>query len=132
MRRLTHRRSAASRTGTRLRSGLTLPAARRLHRPVGRRYGIRATLWTTGRNPVEHAFRADVFIDVRPVHSVAVADEFPIRTLRGGRVGQPPRPRQWHADDTSINQVSRNCLVVDVDAGDPGLNADRSAHAMPR
>jgi len=129
---LTHCRSAASRTGTRLRFSLTLPAARRLQRAVSRRCRTSTVLWATRGNPAEHAFCADIFIDIRPVHSMAVAYEFPIGALRWRRVGQPPRPRQWHADDTPINQVRGDCFVVDVDAGDPRLNANRSAHAMPR
>ena len=55
---------------------------------------------------------ADVFIHIRPVHSVAVACEFPIGSLRWRRVRQPRRPRQWHADDTPINQVRGDCFVV--------------------
>jgi len=42
------------------------------------------------RNAAEHAFGADVLIDVGPMNPVAVANEFPIRALRGRRVGQPP------------------------------------------
>jgi hypothetical protein len=83
-------------------------------------------------NAVQHAFGADVFIDVGPMDPVTVPNQAPIRALSWRRVRQPPRPRERHADHASIDQVGRDRFVGDVDAIDSRFNADRSAHAMPQ
>src|SRR5947209_8436070 len=76
----------AARSRARLRWGLTLRAARRRSPPVGGRCRLRTMLRTIGGNAVQHSVGADVLIDVRPVHAVAIANELPIRALGRRRV----------------------------------------------
>ncbi len=45
---------------------------------------------------------ADVLIDIRPVDSLARADETKVSSLCGRRFGQPPRPGKWHIDDSAV------------------------------
>src|SRR5262245_9173343 len=81
---------------------------------------------------MEHAIGADIPIDVRPIHAVAVSNQLPIGALLRRGVREPPRPGQRNADDTPVTQVGRDCLVCDVDVIDARFNADRSAHARPQ
>jgi len=91
-----------------------------------------ATARTTGRNPVEQAIRAQIFVNLGPMDAMAVANELPIRPLGWGRVRESPRPRERHADDAPIGEMSGDGLAVDDYVTDSILNADRSAHAKPQ
>src|SRR3989442_14780734 len=83
--------------------------------------------WSAG----EHAFRADVFVDVRPVHALTVTDDLVFRPLGRGGSGKPPRPGKRDADDPTICEIGRDRLVGDLNALDPGFAPSRSAHPMP-
>jgi hypothetical protein len=81
---------------------------------------------------MQHAFGTEVLVDVWPMHTVAISNEAPIRSLRWRGFGETPRPRQWHANHTTIDQVGGDRIVGHFDACNPGFNADRSAHTKPR
>jgi hypothetical protein len=42
------------------------------------------------RNTVQHAFRADVLIDIRPMHTLAVSDYLEMSALFRSSLGQTP------------------------------------------
>jgi len=102
-------------------------AARRLRAPDSRpRRLVRSKLacWANSGNAVQHALGADVFVDIRPMHTVPAADQPPLRPLRCRSVGQPLRPRKRYADDPAVRQVGGDGLVRDLDAGDSSLRAN--------
>src|SRR5437867_610267 len=88
---------------------------------------LRRPCWSAG----EHALGADVFIDVRPVDALTVADDLVFRPLGRAGGGKPPRPGKRDADDPTIREMGRDRLVGDFDAIDPGIAASRSAHPTP-
>src|SRR5439155_19698193 len=63
----------------------------------GNGFGLR----TTGRRAMEHALNAEVFVDVRPVHSLPCADDAKIGPLRRSGFRQPPGPCERHANDSA-------------------------------
>ena len=49
-------------------------------------------------NAVQQSVRAEVFVDIRPVHALAAPDEPPVCSLRRSRFRQSPRPRERDAN----------------------------------
>ncbi len=56
-----------------------------------------------GRYAMEHAFHADIFINIRPAYSLPIADEFKVYPLRWRRLRQPPGPCKRHTDDAAVH-----------------------------
>lgn len=80
------------------RPGFAPSAARPLRRLVSPPGTIRlADPRTTGWDAVEHAVCAQILVDVRPVHTVTIADQHPVRPrLRSRRRARvAPRPSSW-------------------------------------
>ena len=79
---------------------------------------------------MQHSFGADVFVDVRPVNTVTVADQDPVPSLLGSGVGQTPGPLKRHTDDPSVDELSGDRFVGDLDFPDAGVSQDCSVHPM--
>jgi hypothetical protein len=65
----------------------------------------------TGEKP----FNADVFIKIRPVNALPVADEPPPRPLGIAAVCQPRVPNQGNTDRPAINQVDNQRIGSEPD-----------------
>jgi len=114
-------------------------AARRLHPLVRRalthgaaisrrsRPRLRAPRWDS----MEHPLDADVLVDVRPMNTLAGADEPKARSLLGGRISETPRPREGNADDAPVGETRDDLVRGDADMLDARLDANRSVHAKP-
>ena len=73
---------------------------------------------TTSWHAVEHAVRTQIFVDVRPVNAVAIANQRPVRPLGRRGLREAPRPGERNANDTTIDEVGRNVLVGHFDVID--------------
>ena len=80
---------------------------------------------------VKHSFNADVFIDLRPVHSLSIADELETCALLSRRFRQTPGPRKRHTQHATVHQVRDDGIGCNLYILNPGLNALHNAHAMP-
>jgi len=80
---------------------------------------------------VEHTLHADVFIYIRPVHTLSVPDKLKARPLPWCRFRQPPRPDERYADDAAVHQIRNNGVGCNFNVPNPRLRASHSAHAMP-
>src|SRR5580765_1428533 len=83
------------------------------------------------RSP-EQSGNAQIFVDGRPVNTLAIAEQFEVRSLFHGGVQQTWEPDQWNADRSTV-QESHDELVAgqaDVFRQWRDFN-DRSAHPMP-
>src|SRR6266498_6153785 len=83
------------------------------------------------RYSVEHPFNTEVFVNIGPVYSVSIADDFKVASLRWCGFAQPPGPCQWHTDHAPIYKKEGNQLISDFDIFDPSICTNRNAHAMP-
>ena len=88
------------------------------------------------RRSVKHAADTDVLVDVGPPYPSAFAEDLVVRALLRGRIRQPPRPGEGHADGPPISESGDNERVGDFDGSDPRFRATtirlrRSAHATP-
>jgi len=83
------------------------------------------------RHPVEHSLNADVFIDIRPVYPLPIADKLEPRSLFSRRFRQPPRPYERHTYNSSVHQVGDDGVGCNPHVLNPGLSALHNAHAMP-
>lgn len=79
---------------------------------------------------MQHPVGADVLVDVGPVDTVTVADQDPVRALLCSGVGQAPGPLERHTDDASIDEVSGDGFVGDLNVPDAGFSQDCSVHPM--
>src|ERR1051325_5642525 len=76
---------------------------------------VNEALRTVGWYTVEHAFHADVFINIWPVHPFAITDESKVCALRRCRFRQSPGPgdcrkrhlRSAHTFDSSV--MAKGC-----------------------
>jgi hypothetical protein len=48
------------------------------------------------------------------MNPVAATSDLPIRTLLGGRVQQPGKPRQGHGDGTSVEQANAERVLIEA------------------
>lgn len=71
---------------------------------------------------MQHAFDADVLVDVRPVDADAIADQLPMVALSRSRFGESPRPGERYAHGAAIDEVSRDFGLADTQVGDAGFN----------
>src|SRR5208282_6932695 len=67
-----------------------------------------------GRRAAEQAFRAQVFIDLRPVNPIARSAYFPVRSLFHGSAQKPGIPRQGNDDCAPVREVHRQCVLSDM------------------
>jgi len=86
-----------------------------------RTYALRATHleaktsgFCRGRRAAEQAFRAQVFIDVRPVNPIACSANFPARSLFHGSAQKPGIPRQGNDDCPPVREVHRQRVISHV------------------
>ena len=84
------------------------------------------------RHAMEHAFCADVFMDIRPMNSVTIAYELPVVPLSRGRFREAPRPRERDTYHPAVDQARRDGVIRHFNVSDSIFNADRSAHAKTR
>src|SRR5512146_1119186 len=84
-----------------------------------------------GRSTSQHAFHADVLVDVGPVHSRAITDDLVVLPLLRRRLREAPRPGERHADGTTIYQVRDNEIRrhLDCPRARVATRLCRSAHA---
>src|SRR6266404_6352513 len=61
--------------------------------------------WARRRCTVKHPFDTEIFVDVRPVHSLARPDDSKSCALGRAGLGQTPGPRKRHTDDATVLQV---------------------------
>jgi hypothetical protein len=80
---------------------------------------------------VKHSFDTEIFINVWPVDSMAVADDLEVVSLGGCRFTQPPGPRQRNAYYASVYKTESDQLLGHRNFLDPSIGANRNAHAMP-
>lgn len=64
----------------------------------------------------KEAADAEVLVDIRPVDSLAIADESPVLSLSRISVKEAREPRQRHGHATAIGQFDRQLIVIDRDA----------------
>src|SRR5206468_8896691 len=83
----------------------------------------------TCRDPLKHAFDAEIFIEVGPVNSLPIADDFVIVSLLRSRVTQSPRPCQRHTDDAPIHKMESNQIIGNAYLSYPRVSINRNAHA---
>ena len=67
-----------------------------------------------GRRAAEQAFRAQVFINIRPVNPIACSAYFPARSLFHGCAQEPRIPCQGNDDGAAVREVHRQCVLSDV------------------
>jgi hypothetical protein len=70
-------------------------------------------LGTPRRNSMKHALNTQVFVNIRPMHTLAVADYLVVVSLLLAGIAKSPRPSQRDANDSPINKVERNEVVCD-------------------
>src|SRR5262249_29876909 len=75
---------------------LTCPAP--WHVPCAPMRALDFLLWTRGRRADEHPDGTDVLINVWPVDALPRPDNLEVLPLRGGGIGQTPRPHEWDTD----------------------------------
>jgi len=80
---------------------------------------------------VKHSFDTEIFVDVWPGHSIAVADNLKIVSLVGCRFTHPPGSRKRNAYHASVYEAEGDQLLGHRDFLDPSIGANRNAHAMP-
>src|SRR6266404_1643179 len=90
-----------------------------------------AILRTGCGHSVEHALGADVLIDIRPMDTLAAADNAEVGSLSRSRLRQAPRPRERNTDHTAIDKVGDDLVLGHPDAQDPRFAASHSGHAKP-
>ena len=79
---------------------------------------------------MQHPLDADVFVDIRPVDTLARADEAEIRALLGRGFRESPGPSKRDADDAPICETSSDLIGSDLNILDPRIIVSRSVHAM--
>src|SRR5205823_1288787 len=104
-----------------------LPA--RLERMVSRR--SRLLLRSTSGNAVKHALDTQVFVDVGPVHTLSIADDFVIVTLSRRRLNESPRPYQRNADDSAVDKMKRDQIIRNSYVLNPSISVNRNAQPKP-
>jgi hypothetical protein len=92
---------------------------------------VNKALRTMRWHAVEHTFHADVFIDIRPVHTLPVPDKLKVCPLPWCRFRQPPGPDERYTDDAAVHQIRNNGVGCNLNVPNPRLRASHSAHAMP-
>jgi len=84
---------------------------------------------------VKHPLKADVLVDIGPMHALTSTDETEVLALLGSGVGEPPRPGKGHSDGTTIAQASDDLVVGHIDGLDDSVGISRSVgarhHASP-
>src|SRR5918992_2429991 len=85
--------------------------------------------WPVGWDAVKHALNAEVFIDIRPVHSLTAPDETPVRAFGRGCLRQAPGPSERHADHPSVREVGGDLVLGDAHILNMRIVASRSGHA---
>jgi hypothetical protein len=60
---------------------------------------------------MEHSLNTEVFVNVRPVDPFAITDDLKLVPLGRCCLTQPPRPRQWNADDATVHEAESNQLL---------------------
>src|SRR2546425_981268 len=60
---------------------------------------------TTGRYASEHAFCTQIFVDVRPMNSVPITNQLPVRLLGRGRLGKAPGPYKRDAEPARLRNA---------------------------
>jgi hypothetical protein len=106
---------------------------------MARRPSPRPTNWRRNnlgpgcRSTPQEAFRAQIFVDVRPVNTVATAGHLPALPLLRHGAQQAGIPGKRHRYAAPIHQVYRQALVIHVNPADPdvGRNLSQRTHAMP-
>ena len=88
-------------------------------------------LHSTGWNAAEHAFDAEIFVDIQPMHSLAIADDCIILALSRSGLAQAPRPCQWNADDSPVDQMESDQIVRNRYVFYPSIGLSRSTHSKP-
>ena len=96
--------------------------ARRPHRLDSRR--SRLLLWSTGGSTVKHALDTQVFVDVGPMHTLTITDDFVIVTLSRRRLTQSPRPYQRNADDSPVDKMKCDQIIR-------GFKSELTGHSFP-
>src|ERR1035441_9998598 len=84
-----------------------------------------------GRNSVEHALYAYVFVNFRPAYPSTAADDLESCTLVGSCLGKPPGPSQRNTNRPAVHQLGGNCVLGDRNGLNTSLDASRNAHAKP-
>ena len=79
---------------------------------------------------MKHAFDADVFVDVRPVDTLAAADDAKVQALRRACLGKTPRPGERNADHAPVDQMSSDLVTGDPHLLDARIATGRNAHAF--
>ena len=68
---------------------------------------------TLARSPTcEKALDADVFIQIRPMNSLASTDQSPVLQLRGSGMRKPREPRKWSHDGSSVREIYGERIIA--------------------
>src|SRR5437867_3941719 len=93
------------------------------------RWSSGTTRWAARGNSLQHSTNTNVFINVRPVDALAIADDLEILALFWRGIRESPGPCQRHADGSTIGELRANPV-----AGNFQRNDQRIAyflHPMP-
>jgi hypothetical protein len=63
--------------------------------------------------------------------ALTIADDLVSRSLGWAGSGEPPRPGKSNADHPTVDEMSDDCIIGDLDARYQGIAASRSAHSTP-
>lgn len=91
------------------------------------RSGGREKLRLRGGRPAQQSFGAEMFVNRRPLNSVAAAADAPTETLRFGRLQQSWIPCERDTNAATIHQIDGQRVARQLDVLD-SLIAQRSAH----
>src|ERR1019366_3456814 len=83
-------------------------------------------VWPRRRSSVKQAFDADVLIDLRPMNTLACPNQTKLGSLARRGFGQPPGPRQRHADYASVGQVGDDLVLSHADLLNARIAIDAS------
>ncbi len=85
-----------------------------------RGFGDRLSALLLGsRRAPQETCHAEIFIDIRPMDTLAVTKELPIRPLRGRGVEQARKPDERYADPSAIDQRHGELILGDQDIQRP-------------
>src|SRR5947207_7132260 len=86
---------------------------------------------TPGRDTAQHAFQANVLVNVGPVNSLTVPNDFPACSLLRSRIGEAPRPAERHTHNSAVGKADDYGFVGNVDGHDARISLGCSAHPKP-
>src|SRR5260370_41750054 len=87
---------------------------------------------TWGRSSAQQSFRAQIFIQVRPMNAVSAAGNLPIPKLLRRGVEKSRIPGQGHRDGASILQGNAERVIRKTHSSNPFVSLQgQNTHSMP-